>query len=588
MSDPILDWTADGQPRSRLYGDVYFSTEDGLAETRAVFLGGCGLPQAWAGRDRFVVGELGFGSGLNIAALLDLWRRTSDPGQRLHVFSVEAHPLTAEEAGRALAHWPELADLAGLLTARWPGAAHGVHRMEIPEVRAIVDVAVMEVGEALAGWSGAADAWFLDGFSPTLNPAMWRDEVLERVARRSAAGARAATFTVAGAVRRGLQAAGFEVEKRPGHGRKRERLEARLPGAAPVLARPRVAVIGAGIAGVSAARALRALGVEPMLIEADTPGAGASGNPAALVTPRLDAGLGPVARLAAQAFARAVRLYRGAPGAVIAESVRQLATGERDPARFAKIAASDLFEPGSLAVSAEGLDLNDALVIEPAAALAAWAGPVLKGEVVRLEHDGMVWRLLGPAGELLAEAEAVILAAGLATQALAAGAGANALLGPVRGQASWTACAERPAATAWGGYVVPTRDGFLFGATHDRDDIGLDLREADHVRNLQSLADVRPNLALDLAPEALSGRASIRATTADRLPLAGAAARPGLFVLTGFGSRGFSWAPLLAEHVAAMAVGAPTPLPRDLAQVVDPARFAHRAARRGRNSDEAG
>src|ERR1700761_6991595 len=110
-----LDWTADGAPRSARFDDVYFSTSDGLAESRAVFLQGCGLPEAWRGRQRFTVAELGFGTGLNILALLDLWRRTRTPAQRLSIFSVEAFPLTAEEAARALAAWPELADLAARL-----------------------------------------------------------------------------------------------------------------------------------------------------------------------------------------------------------------------------------------------------------------------------------------------------------------------------------------------------------------------------------------------------------------------------------------------------------------------------------------
>ena len=217
-----------GQPRSRLYGDVYFSTLDGLAESRAVFLQGCGLPEAWAGRRRFTVGELGFGTGLNILALLDLWRRTAPAGAWLDIFSIEAHPLAAEEAAAVLAAWPEVADLAELLVRRWPGRARGFHRLDLPEVRATLDLAVMEAGEALAGWTGTADAWFLDGFAPSANPQMWRQEVLDLVAARSAAGARAATFTVAGDVRRGLQAAGFEVAKRPGFGRKRQMLAARF------------------------------------------------------------------------------------------------------------------------------------------------------------------------------------------------------------------------------------------------------------------------------------------------------------------------------------------------------------------------
>ncbi|MBX3482787.1 tRNA (5-methylaminomethyl-2-thiouridine)(34)-methyltransferase MnmD, partial [Phenylobacterium sp.] len=186
-----LEWTPDGQPRSRAFGDVYFSAEDGLAETRAVFLEGCGLPQAWAGRRRFVVGELGFGTGLNIAALLHLWRETRPQDGHLHIFSVEAYPITADEAARALSRWPELAEVVALLTARWPGRARGRHRVDLPELSATLDLAVMDVEPALAGWQGRADAWFLDGFAPSANPQMWSEEVLGLVAARSAPGARA-------------------------------------------------------------------------------------------------------------------------------------------------------------------------------------------------------------------------------------------------------------------------------------------------------------------------------------------------------------------------------------------------------------
>ncbi len=594
-ADSPLAWTDDGQPRSRLYGDVYFSSHDGLAESRAVFLQGCGLPEAWAGRRRFTVAELGFGTGLNILALLDLWRSAGPPGASLHIFSVEAHPITADEAARALAAWPELADIAQALTRAWPGQARGFHRVELPAFRAILDLAVMEAEPALRAWSGQADAWFLDGFSPALNPAMWTEDLLALVARRSAPGARAATFTVAGAVRRGLQSAGFDVQKRPGHGRKRERLEARSTGRPrPEAAVVGVAVVGAGIAGASAARALRALGCEPLLIDAAHPGAGASGNPAALVTPRLDAGLGPVAELAAQAFGRAVSLYEAQPHAVIARGVLQLAAGERDTERFARIAASDLFEPGALATlsadqasarlgepAPEALDLATALVVDPALALDAWAGPVLRAHVARLEPRGGAWALLDRDGDLIAEVEAVILAAGQANADLRP----DLPLRPVRGQASWAESGRGVQAVAWGGYALPTREGVLFGATHDRDQTDTDVKAADHARNLAGLSQALPGLAARLAQAQLQGRAGVRATTPDRLPLAGAVAgAPGLYALTGFGSRGFSLAPLLAEHVAALALGAPSPLTASLAALVDPDRFRARAARRGRIS----
>jgi len=591
-----IAWDEDGAPRSSRFDDVYFSKADGLAESRAVFLAGCGLPDAWRGRDRFVVGELGFGTGLNILALLDLWRRTAEPGARLHVFSIEAYPLTADEARRALAAWPELAEVAEAMLAQWPRRARGFHRLDFPQWGASLDLAVMDAAEALRAWSGSADAWFLDGFAPARNPGMWSEPVLEALAARSAPGARAATFTVAGAVRRGLEANGFAIEKKPGFGHKRERLEAWRPsveGPRPSPARPSVAIIGAGIAGAALARAFAAVGVRPLVVEAGRPGAGASGNPAGLVMPRLDAGGGAIAQLFAQAFARAHDLYAATAGAVIATGALQLESGEKDPSRFDRIAASGLFEAGTVhrldaaassarlgePTAAGGLVFDEAVVLDPAAVLSAWlAGArMLDAQVTQLERNGAEWRLLDAAGAEIARVDVVCLASGAQTAALAP----EITLSPVRGQVSAAAADPRPPAAIWGGYVIPTRTGLLFGATHDRGQSSTAVLAEDHARNLDQLRETRPALAESLAPERLEGRASLRAVTPDFLPLAGAVDGPeGLFVLSGLGSRGFCAAPLLAEHLAAAVMDAPSPLPRDLAGLLAPSRFAARRNRR--------
>jgi len=204
---------------------------------------------------------------------------------------------------------------------------------------------------------------------------------------------------------------------------------------------------------------------------------------------------------------------------------------------------------------------------------------VVQAKVAAVTACEGVWRLTNAEGEVIAEAETVILATGHDTL------WPHPDIRPVRGQASWST-GNGVQAAAWGGYVLPTRDGLLFGATHDRDDAGTELRPADHERNRATLAQALPNLAARLAGKDLEGRASVRATTADRLPLAGAApgAEAGLFLLGGFGSRGFCLAPLLAEHVVAVALGTPSPLPSGLSELVDPARFLRRAARRGRIS----
>ncbi len=590
-ADPGLVWDEDGLPRSGLYGDVYYSAEDGLSETRAVFLAGGGLPQAWSGRTRFTVAELGFGTGLNIAALLDLWMRERPAGGHLHIFSVEGHPLSREDAVRALGRWPELSAVTGPLLAGWPRRARGFHRIDLPGMGVTFDLAVMEAVEALSAWSGRADLWFLDGFSPATNPAMWRQEVLDLVAARSAPGARVATFTVAGAVRRGLASAGFAVDKRPGFGRKRERLEARLPGDVPLPGpTPKVAILGGGVAGVSLARAFAALGLQAEVFDPRGPGGGASGNPAALVTPRLDAGLGAAARLYAQAFARAVDLYTiEGPAVVLSRGALLLEQDDRDAARFGKIVGSDLYEAGALVLEADaatmlgeaargGVRFRDGLVIEPRGLLDRWAPTIRPDAVAAVRRDEDGWALLDADGRLMASVDVVCLAAGHRTGRLSD----RVVLQPVRGQVSIMSGPSIPLAASWGGYAVPTRNGLLYGATFDRDreDEGVD--PVDHDRNRDQLAKGLPELAARLPATAVEGRAGVRATTPDHLPVAGPppGAPPGLFVLSGLGSRGFCTAPLLAEHVAALAVGVPSPLPEDLAAAVDPSRFEARAARR--------
>ena len=586
-------WDEGGLPRSPRFDDVYYSSAGGLAEARSVFLDGCGLPDAWVGRSRFVVGELGFGTGLNILALLDLWRRTRPNRAHLQIFSVEAFPMSAADARRALALWPELGDLAQALLAWWPRRATGFHRVAFADLGASLDLAVMDAAEALDAWSGRADAWFLDGFSPSRNPQMWSPEVLAGVARRSAPGARIGTFTVAGAVRRGLEAHGFQVEKKPGFAAKRERLEARAPTApaSPAPRAPSVAIIGGGIAGASLARAFVALGVRPLLVEAVATGAGASGNAAALVMPRLDAGSGPIGALYAQALARAADLYDQAPEAVIARGAIQTEVEPKDAGRFDRIAQSDLFAADAVerltpAVVSErlgqtpavgGLGFRDARVVEPSRVLAGWlqaADCVIAG-VTAVEPAGEAWRLVDSEGGEIARADIVCIACGQGVAPLASDMPLTAL----RGQVSMAA-GTPPAPVIGGGYAIPMREGLLFGATHDRDDASEAVRAEDHRRNLDLLATVLPAVAVRLDLADLTGRAGLRAVTPDFLPLAGPLAAPGLFVLSGLGSRGFCAAPLLAEHIAALALGAPSPLPAPLAEIVHPGRFAARRNRR--------
>lgn len=589
---PELDWTEAGAPVSRAFGDVYFSREDGLAETRAVFLQGCGLPEAWAGRRHFTVAELGFGTGLNILALLDLWSRHRPPGGRLHIHSVEAHPLWRDAAAAAHQAWPELAGYSKLLLERWPYLTPGLHRIDLPEFGAVLDLSFGDAVERLGVWAGKADAWFLDGFAPSANPAMWSDEVLRLVAEHSAPGARVATFTVAGQVRRGLAAQGFQVDKRPGHGRKRERLEAVYPGQAADPTPPgRVAVIGAGIAGATVSRAFQRLGHAVTVFDAEGAGAGASGAPAALVTPWVDAGMSPTAVLAAQAFQRAVRLYASeTPQAVIDQGVVRAAKDAHDLDRLLRVAGQPIW-PGiamselhpvdvaGLTLEADGpagIWLFEAMVIEPLSVLSAWLEgvEVSRERVTAIEAgDAPLLRLEGGETETF---DQVIIAAGWGSAAL----GAEGLC-PVRGQLIWTDDVETGRAMIWGpGYAIPSRGGALIGATHDRGRSDAEPAEADTERLLQRLSVARPALAARIGSAAMSSRAAVRAVTPDHRPLCGQTA-PGVWTLSGLGGRGFSWAPLLAEHLAAIITATPSPLSTDHHGLIDPVRAP--VARPGRD-----
>jgi tRNA U34 5-methylaminomethyl-2-thiouridine-forming methyltransferase MnmC len=208
-----LDWRDGIVPVSQRFDDPYFSLADGLAETRHVFLSGNGLPARLC--DGFHVAELGFGTGLNLLALMIAWAATGAPGL-VRFTSFEAYPLQAGDMARALDAFPEARAVADPLLAQWET---GARQLSLPGVEA--EVIIGDARETLPAWVGRADAWFLDGFSPAKNPELWSDDLMRAVAAHTVVGGTFATYTAAGHVRRALAEAGFAVERLPGHGRKR-------------------------------------------------------------------------------------------------------------------------------------------------------------------------------------------------------------------------------------------------------------------------------------------------------------------------------------------------------------------------------
>lgn len=215
-----VQWRDGAVPVSSRFDDPYFSLHDGLAETRHVFLSGNGLPERF--RPGFHIAELGFGTGLNALAALAAWRASGQPGP-LRFTSFEAFPMTAPDMARAQAAFPEVAPLAQPLLEAW---ARGEREVETGEMH--LKVIVGDARATLPAWQDRADAWFLDGFAPARNPELWEPALLAEVARHTAPGGTAATYSAAGAVRQALADAGFSVTRVPGHGRKRHMTRAVL------------------------------------------------------------------------------------------------------------------------------------------------------------------------------------------------------------------------------------------------------------------------------------------------------------------------------------------------------------------------
>lgn len=635
---PALMWERGHTPVAGRFGDIYYSRDGGLAESRHVFLAGNELPHAWQQKDCFCIVELGFGTGLNFLATWDLWRRARTHGSRLHYIAVEGFPLTAAEMRECLAPWDEVNALARALVTVYPEPQRGFHRVFPALERGEAgDVALTllygDAKEMLGQLEARADAWFLDGFAPEKNPEMWNGEVFSQMARLSKEGASAATYSVAGEVRRGLDAAGFDVARAPGFGAKREMLKARFRGGAQPSAlqpwfapaphspaRGHAAIIGAGLSGAHTAAALARRGWRTTIIERhEGLAAEASAVPRAVMAPRLTAAPAFDGRFYAAAWRYALAMRDGAHAHV---GSLQLEDGT-NAARFEEIVASGVL-PGSHIAHVDAAEASDIAGMslkhgglyfpqggwqqprDICATLTAQTELRLGAEAAALTHTGGRWRIDDAAGRVITEADAVILGNAHGMKRFRETAWLP--LEARRGQLTLAPTNARAEALRtvllYGGFLTPAHHGVhVLGATFDME-TDVDVRAGDHMRNINDLSRILPDL---FAPSAdLGGFAAVRCMSPDHLPMVGplpeygayledfaslrhghpwarypnARYQPGLYVLTALGARGAVSAPLAAELLACHITGEPWPLERDLVTALHPARFLVRELKR--------
>lgn len=609
-----LDWRAD-TPVASDFADVYFSVDGGSAEARFVFLDGNRLPERFAagGFRRFVIGETGFGTGLNFLVAADEFLRRAPADATLHFVSVEKFPLADADLARAHAHWPELAALAAELRALYPPPCAGFHHRVLAGGRIRLTLLYGDAAALLPRLDAAVDAWFLDGFSPAKNPDLWTPEVFAEVARLSAPGATLATFTAATVAKVGLPAVGFALAKVPGFGHKRDMLTGQFGGASvPARGTGTAAVIGGGLAGCAAARALAERGWQVTLFERNARLADeTSGNLAGAVYPKFsvhetaqnrwyrDSYLYAQARLA-QVLGAADGERWAACGLLqlaigdSADKLREAATSGRWPDRVLRQCRAD--ETAMLTgvpLADGGLWFADAAWVHPPALCAALVDhPGIKVRtgvaVQELAHDGLAPVLDGQRFQV------AVIANALAANRFAATA--DLPLRRVRGQVSHVAATASSAAlraiVCHEGYLTPARTGLhCVGATFSPRDPDPDVRTGDHRENLDTLAAASPALYAALggdAADVVDGRTGFRTQTPDYLPVIGpvaaadGAALPGLYVLAALGAKGIAFSLLGAELIGAQANGEPLPVDCEVAAALDPGRFARRAQRRQR------
>jgi len=611
-----------GSPRATEFDDIYFHPGNGLEETRHVFLEGNRLPERFAAMrdgERFVIGELGLGTGLNVLAACALFEEQAPDSARLSILSVEGFPMPGAEMNQQLRAFASLDRWRGLLDAPSLLRAGGVHRVRIgPRVE--LTLFFGGVHDALAQMRGPVDAWFLDGFAPSRNPDMWSEDVLTRVGELTREAGTVATFTCAGFVRRNLTTAGFEPKKVPGFGGKREMTVAvkKVPGIFFAVGGKKsgekgldsffkkVVVIGAGWAGCAAAEALHRRGHRVTVLEKQRVASGASGNRQAVLDPFESVEDTPRTAFYTSAYVYARRWLLQRNLLRVCGSLRWPAA-HKDEAwlRRAVDLANWLDMPASWSEAEQAVSQPSVGWVEPVAvcrAMLAGIEVVEEAAVCGLESNGGGW--LVRYGEKFIEADAVVIANASAAAELPQCAGWP--LQPVRGQLTYPRATEQSAQQTkilcGKGYALPAHNGrHTVGATFSRGDTDPSIRLGDDEQNRTQLQVITPDWAEQMDWQDVQARVSFRCATPDRLPMIGPVPDPvgwpkhpsqlgdwaaelpvvdGLYVSIGHGSRGLMSTLVGGELLADMMGGAPPALSYDALRAVLPARHLVRKLKR--------
>ncbi|WP_262695461.1 tRNA (5-methylaminomethyl-2-thiouridine)(34)-methyltransferase MnmD [Kordiimonas aquimaris] len=624
----------EGVPVSSKFDDPYYSLDGGLAESRYVFYQGAHIQELFRNSDHVVIGETGFGTGLNFLATWQAWLSDNDK-PRMTFISAEAYPLSVSDLKKAHSAFPELAEFSETLCAKWPPPSSGIHSISFENGTITLLLLFGDATDVFSKLSAKVDAWYLDGFAPAKNPNMWTDELFKQMARLSKPHATVATFTAAGFVRRGLIANGFSIQKTPGFGRKRERLvgkykspdskQTQIPPSVPQWARyepsnhKTVAIIGAGIGGLMVAHALKKRGVDVLLFKDPASGNTSEKLPAAILAPKFIMGASPEQRFYSMAFAFAAQHAAYIDEKHSVQGIRFVAKTLEDKARLKKIAALYQWPDNWMALDGEHIVLPKGHSLNPRAIIPKLSEDlrIETHPIQKIQHSNGGWQLLDPSNNLIIEADTVVLAAGLDSHNILKQSNLEGVYGKRHpelranaGQmeivANNSASLASQMAISFDGYLtapLPSDDENSFrgiGSTYERLEAIPNAPPPSTMHKRQEiLQNLYDNTGIRIKnTDVANSWTGLRATVFDHLPFAGPIPQwgdlievcqpltldaknrlhrdvklhAGLYMLAGLGSKGFQYAPILGEYIAAMITDDPLPLPTDLMARLHPAR----------------
>jgi tRNA 5-methylaminomethyl-2-thiouridine biosynthesis bifunctional protein len=620
-----LEIAPDGTPLITAHGGRWRAAPDKLPEIRRDLLDGNGLPSRWQGRERFVILDTGFGTGLSFLATWHQWRGDPARCRRLHFIACESHPLPAADLARALRPWPELAGLAAALVEHWPVLTSGLHRLRFDGGQVVLTLVFGNAAAQLRSIDAGVDAFFVDPPTFEGDARLTLPGVAKALARLAAPGATLAGCPEAHPLGDALAASDFLLERRTGFAGRSPmlvgRFRSRRPDRHPIPAERRALVIGAGLAGSTTAHRLASEGWQVTVLEAAAaPGMGASGNLAGVLRPLPSADDNRLSRLTRAGFLATRALLTELPDARWS-SCGVLHLG-REPIHEAqqRRAVEALAWPPEMiqfldraaasqrlgrAVGTGGWWFPGGGWVQPGslcrAALAAFPERIeLRCAVAvdRLEPSNSGWRAIDQGGQVLGDAPVLVMAGGVAATGFAPFAWLPQRA--ARGQVSHlpaTAMARLDVVVCGLGYVAPAVDGFhLAGATLGVGDDDPGERSGDHRENLARLELMLPGFTAGIDAQSLSGRVGFRPMSPDRLPIVGPLPdaqqasghprlaalprHPGLWCNLGYGARGIVWSALMADLLVSRLQGDPLPLENELVDALDPGRFLLRPARR--------